>query len=152
MMRASFGLVVMFAMSTGCSAIDNFERFTFDDGGSDAGSDGGAVLSAFGDGCKANGCEQYNAARPTMCEQSVGNGNSFPEGMCTRVCTPGVGACTDYVTVGAGALCAPLFNSNYCLLQCNVPNAEPCRKNYNCCNTTGPTSGPGVCVPADACH
>lgn len=160
-MRAPVALVgwlVLSASSGGCSAIDNFGRFTFNDGGAtgDASSSADSGLAAFGQACTPNECQQYgmSAAQPTtMCEMKVGSSadNIFPGGMCTRACTA-LAPCVEYNGGGTAALCEPLFGGMYCLAVCNVGNAPPCRKNYNCCNMGGLTTGPGACVPSSICN
>ncbi len=158
-MRVANCLVALLAvLSLSCSAIDDFGKFTFggggDGGATDGGDDGPSGLLPFGAACMPNQCDQYLAIRPTLCEQRIGGSGSnvFPDGMCTRTCTLGVAACSDYAAVGGGSDCAPLFGMDFCLPRCNVAMAPACRKNYNCCSATGVTTGPGVCVPSDACH
>ena len=138
-MRVANCLVALLAvLSLSCSAIDDFGKFTFggggDGGATDGGDDGPSGLLPFGAACMPNQCDQYLAIRPTLCEQRIGGSGSnvFPDGMCTRTCTLG--------------------GMDFCLPRCNVAMAPACRKNYNCCSATGVTTGPGVCVPSDACH
>jgi hypothetical protein len=142
----------LLACASGCTVIEDFGAFTFGDGGAGATADLlGAGTPAFGEACTANSCMQYGL-RPTMCDTTVG-GNTFPGGMCTRNCDPTLTPCTEYTTVGAGAVCSKLDNNSaFCLPRCNVPNAPPCRAQYNCCNGNNVTTGMGVCTPSSFCH
>src|SRR5438105_3170047 len=91
-------LFAMLVLVGGCDAIDDF-NFKFDGSASADGGDGGTNLAAFGEACQANQCQQYGPQRPVSCLMTInGNGNNitFPDGLCSRVCTQGVGACTDY--------------------------------------------------------
>lgn len=126
-----------------CSVADDFSMFSFDGGG--GGSDGSGG-NAFGAACTANSCMQYNVSRPVSCITMMG-GTTFRDGLCTRTCTPGAGACTDFTA----AVCAPVNGNTYCLQTC-VGGVTSCRTGYDCCvNGNRANNGmAGACAPTDS--
>jgi hypothetical protein len=143
------GLLALMLLVGACSAFDDFGAFQFDSGATDDGGlDGGGI--AFGDPCTANSCMQYNVARPVMCITMM-SGTTFRDGICTRTCTLGTGACGEY----ADAVCVPVNGVNYCLPHCTGGGA-PCRNGYDCCGVGGKVSNgvAGACAPSDSslCH
>jgi hypothetical protein len=124
-----------------CSVADDFSMFSFDGGG--GGSDGSGG-NAFGAACTANSCMQYNASRTVSCITSMG-GLNFKDGICTRVCTPGTGACSEF----PDAVCAPVGPVTFCLETC-TGGGTPCRSGYDCCvNKNKADNGQaGACAPS----
>jgi hypothetical protein len=143
-------LLALLVAVAGCEAIDDFD-FHFD-GGADGG-DAGAGLVPFGEACMPNQCQQYGPQRPVSCLTTInasGINVTFPGGMCSRACTPGVGACSDF---GIGAAdCVMIDNGAFCVPHCNAGPGTECRTGYNCCVNNKPTTGPGSCVPANKCN
>ena len=133
-----------------CSALDNFGAFQFD-GSAGGGDMTGGGANVFGDACTPNSCMQYNPMRPVSCITVMG-GQTFRDGICTRVCTPGTAACSEF----PNAVCAPLsMTVSYCLPLC-VGGGPACRIGYDCCaNNNKVNNGEtGACAPSDSslCH
>ncbi len=146
-------MVVVAAVLGACSAVDNFNKFTFADGGG-VNTDMGGPLPGFGQAC-VDACEPGPGAasgRPLSCFHMFGS-KSVPAGMCTRSCTPGsVAACSDY---GIGvADCVTIENIDVCLPHCDPSIGRNCRTNYSCCNNHNIVIDAGDCAPPDTdlCH
>lgn len=139
-MRSLLALVLLLGA---CSVADDFGMFSFDGGG--AGGDM-AAGNAFGAACTANSCMQYNVSRPVSCISQMG-GINFKDGICTRTCTPGTGACNDF----PNAACAPVGGVTFCLQAC-MGGGTPCRLGYDCCNNGNKvnTGEAGACAPTDS--
>jgi hypothetical protein len=153
------GLVVLLCLVGGCTALDRFDFSFATDGGPDLAVDAGApdLLGvdlrgsgiAFGEPCNSgDACRTYEVGKPLECVTNV-PGQQFPDGICTRSCTPGVGACSDVLGVGQGAECVTISGQNFCMPRCNTPVNVGCRKNWSCCNGTN-TAAVGDCAPSNS--
>jgi hypothetical protein len=133
--------ILFVALLGGCTAVDNFDKFTFVDAG---------TLPGFGQACMTD-CAQPNPLRPLMCYHMFGSRN-VPGGMCTRSCTASLGplACSDF----PDAACVTVEGMDVCLLRCDPSIGRNCRNNYSCCANHTVVTGPGTCAPteSDVCH
>ncbi|HXU72714.1 MAG TPA: hypothetical protein VN947_25505 [Polyangia bacterium] len=153
MRSLAFASLVFIAAAAGaCSAIDDFNKFTFSDGGG-VNTDMGGLLPAFGQAC-VDACDPGPGAvagRALTCFHMFGS-RSVPGGMCTRTCTPGAAACIDY---GVGvADCVTVEGIALCLPHCDATMARGCRSNYECCANHNVVTNAGDCAPSqtDLCH
>jgi hypothetical protein len=149
-------LVLGALLACGCTAIDDFGKFKFVDGG-DGGADGSAgdlaatATGNFGQPCNQGfTCNAGPTGAPLDCNRDL------PGTMCTRACDHLTSPlCVDF---GAGkADCVPTPDGDLCLPTCfTVENNFPCRdSNYICCgaNNMPKPNGPGVCGPTTGmCH
>src|SRR5581483_6503676 len=114
----------------------------------DLGGDLAIATGNFGEPCNpGTTCEHGLGTFTLMCHAEL------PGTMCTRGCTGGMAACSDY-GLGAAA-CVPVNGGYLCMPTCLSPaNPGPCRPGYVCCNMgVITTTGPGACVPANGgCH
>jgi hypothetical protein len=146
-------LIVVAAALGACSAIDDFRKFTFTDGGSLAGDMMGGNLPGFGEGC-VDACDPGAGAtsgRALTCFHMFGS-RTVPGGMCTRTCTPGGVSCIDY---GVGAAdCVTVEGISVCLPRCGTTVGHGCRSMYECCANHNTVTDLGDCAPSqtDLCH
>ncbi len=146
-------LVVVAAAIGACSAVDDFRKFSFADGGG-INTDMMGNLPGFGQQC-VDTCEPgpgAAAGRPLSCFHMFGS-KTVPGGMCTRTCTAG-GAigCIDY---GVGtADCVTVEGVDVCLPHCDASLGRNCRSNYSCCANHNVVTTAGDCAPSetDLCH
>lgn len=145
-------LVVIAAIAGACSAVDDFRKFSFTDGGVD--TDMGGPLPGFGQAC-TDACDPGPGAtlgRPLTCFRMIGS-RTAPGGMCTRTCTPGsIIACSDF---GPGvADCVTVEGIALCLPHCGSINGKNCRTNWECCANHNAVTDSGNCAPSttDLCH
>ncbi|HEY2746931.1 MAG TPA: hypothetical protein VGL86_20050 [Polyangia bacterium] len=154
MRNLAFALLVVAAAALGaCSAIDDFTKFKFSDGGEINTDMGGANLPDFGQACVDDCAPGAGAAagHPLTCMHNVGS-RTLPGGMCTRACTPGVAGCIEY---GANAAdCVTIEGVSVCLPHCDSTLGRNCRTNYSCCSNMSVVTTAGDCAPsnADICH
>jgi hypothetical protein len=147
-------LVVAAAAIGACSAIDDFNKFTFVDSGIIDTDMGGGGLPGFGQACTDTCAPGAGApTRPLMCLKMLGS-RTVPGGMCTRTCavTAGITACDDY---GVGvADCVTVEGMSVCLPHCDATLGRNCRTGYSCCATQNVVTVNGDCAPpqTDLCH
>jgi hypothetical protein len=146
-------LVALAAVIGACSAIDDFHKFHFSDGGGLAGDMGGSTLPGFGQAC-VDTCDPGPGAalgRSLTCFHNFGS-QSIPGGMCTRTCTPGVAACIDYGTGVAD--CVTVEGMAVCLPHCDSTVGRGCRSGFECCANGHAVTMAGDCAPSqtDLCH
>jgi hypothetical protein len=147
-------LVVVAAVIGACSAVDDFRKFTFTDGGS-INTDMGGNLPGFGQAC-TDACDPgpgASSGRPNTCFHMIGS-RSVPGGICTRTCTPGGAiSCTDY---GVGvADCVTVEGIALCLPHCGTIIGRACRgTGWECCANHNAVTDSGDCAPSttDLCH
>jgi hypothetical protein len=145
-------LVVAAAVFGACSAVDDFNKFTFVDGGGGDDMTGGA-LPGFGQGCTDTCAPGASApTRPLMCLKMIGS-RTVPGGICTRTCTAGsVISCSDY---GVGvADCVTVEGMDLCLPHCDPSIGRNCRTGFSCCASNNVVTTMGDCAPSttDLCH
>jgi hypothetical protein len=144
-------LLVVAALFGACSAVDDFRKFTFTDGGS-VDTDMGGVLPEFGQPCVDTCAVGPDPARPLMCVHSFGS-RSAPGGICTRTCSVGsVISCSNF---GVGvADCVTIESMDLCLPHCDPSIGRNCRTNYSCCANHNVVTNAGDCAPSttDLCH
>lgn len=146
-------LVVLAAVLGACSAVDDFRKFTFSDGGS-INTDMMGNLPNFGQAC-VDACEPGPGAalgRPLSCFHTFGS-KTVPGGMCTRSCTPGsITACSDFGVNAAD--CVTVEGIAVCLPHCDASIGRNCRTNYSCCSNHNVVTDAGDCAPSDTdlCH
>ena len=145
-------LVVAAAVFGACSAVDDFNKFTFDDGGGGGGDMAGA-LPGFGQACTDSCAPGASApSRPLMCAKMIGS-RTVPGGICTRTCTAGsIISCSDY---GVGvADCVHVEGMDLCLPHCDPSIGRNCRTNFSCCANQAVVTMMGTCAPSttDLCH
>jgi hypothetical protein len=145
-------LVVVAAVIGACSAVDDFTKFKFTDGGA-VDTDMMGPLPGFGEAC-VDACDPGPGAtlgRPLTCFHSFGS-RSVPGGMCTRSCTPGGAiSCSDF---GIGAAdCIVVEGIAVCLPHCDTQLGRTCRTNFSCCANHNVENN-GDCAPSttDLCH
>ncbi len=143
-------LVSLSALFGACSAIDDFTKFKFSDGGGGVDMDmGGANPPDFGQAC-VDSCAPgagATAGHPLTCFHTFGS-RTVPGGMCTRACTPGVAACIEY---GANAAdCVTVEGISVCLPHCDSTIGRNCRTDYSCCNNMAVVTTAGDCAPSNA--
>jgi hypothetical protein len=138
-------LVVVAALFGACSAVDDFRKFTFTDGGS-VDTDMGGVLPEFGQPCVDTCAVGPDPARPLMCVHSFGS-RSAPGGICTRTCSVGsVISCSNF---GVGvADCVTIESMDLCLPHCDPSIGRNCRTNYSCCANHNVVTNAGDCAPS----
>ncbi|HEX6838068.1 MAG TPA: hypothetical protein VF334_15930 [Polyangia bacterium] len=154
MRNLAFASLIIFAAVIGaCSAVDDFRKFTFTDGGS-VNTDMMGNLPGFGEQC-VNDCAPGPGAalgRPLSCFHMFGS-QSVPGGMCTRSCTPGsIASCSDY---GVGtADCVTVEGIGVCLPRCGTIVGRTCRPMYSCCANGNTVTDQGDCAPSNTnlCH
>jgi hypothetical protein len=137
-MRLVFALLS--TLAAGCTAIDDFDRFTFGDMG---------PLPGFGEPCNGQ-CAVGNVDRPLECYSKIGD-RDVPGGMCTRACNILLlTSCSDY----PDAVCVHVQGIDICLQRCNPSINVNCRTGFSCCDSMQPVNGPGACAPpeTDLCH
>jgi hypothetical protein len=144
-------LVIGAAIFGACSAVDDFTRFSFTDGG--GGGDMAGTLPNFGQPCTDACAPGASApARPLTCVKMIGS-RSVPNGICTRTCIAGsVVSCSDY---GIGAAdCVTVENTDLCLPHCDPSIGRNCRTNFSCCANHNVVTTMGACAPSttDLCH
>jgi hypothetical protein len=151
MRNLAFASLVTFAALVGaCTAIDDFNKFHFSDGG--AVGDMGP-FPGFGAPC-VDVCDPGAGAtsgRSLTCFHMLGS-RSVPGGMCTRTCTPGVAACSDYGV--AAADCVTVEGIAVCLPHCDATLGRGCRTGFSCCANNNVVTNAGDCAPSttDLCH
>jgi hypothetical protein len=147
-------MIVVAGILGACSAVDDFTKFTFADGGSVNTDMGGANLPGFGQSC-VDSCDPGPGAtlgHSLTCFHDFG-GKTVPGGMCTRTCTAGaVGACSDLGVDAAD--CVTVEGIAVCLPRCNPMIGRNCRTNYSCCANHNVVTDAGDCAPSttDVCH
>lgn len=152
MRSLAFASLVLVAAALGaCSAIDDFSKFKFSDGGAD--TDMGGNLPGFGQAC-VDACDPGPGAalgRALTCFHNLGS-QTIPGGMCTRTCTPGVAACIDYGTGAAD--CVNVEGTSVCLPHCDGTVGRGCRTGFECCANGHAVTNAGDCAPSqtDLCH
>jgi hypothetical protein len=138
-LAAATVLLALVAMATalfgGCSAVDDFTRFSFTDGGTGGGDLSG--VPGFGEACTTvcNG----TLLSPLTCFKDFG-GKEAPGGICTRPCGNQL-ACSSL----PNAMCLTVQGTAVCLPTCN---GGGCRSGYQCCANRDTTNGPGACAPS----
>ena len=154
MRNVAFASLVVAAATFGaCSAVDDFRKFTFVDGGGGGGDMTGAQLPNFGQAC-TDSCAPGPSApsRPLMCVKMIGS-RTVPGGICTRTCTAGsVISCSDY---GVGAAdCVHVEGMDLCLPHCDETLGRNCRTGFSCCANQAVVTTNGDCAPSttDLCH
>jgi hypothetical protein len=139
----------------GCTAVDDFSKFNT------APADLGAAdlaprpdlssLPRYLDSCDTNvGCDPGAGApfgRPLQCLSEL-SGSTVPGNICTRACSAGGAACSDY---GLESVCGFTMGAammGFCLPRCTFGGA-PCGHNFLCCRMGVPVMPTeiGVCVP-----
>ena len=113
----------------------------------------GRPLPGFGQAC-VDICDPGAGAtsgRSLTCFHMFGS-RSVPGGMCTRTCTPGVAACSDYGV--AAADCVTVEGIAVCLPHCDSTLGRNCRTNFSCCANHNVVTAAGDCAPSttDLCH
>ncbi len=145
-------LVAVAAVFGACSAVDNFTKFTFVDGGG-GGDMTGAQLPGFGQQCTDTCAPGASApSRPLMCVKMFGS-RMVPGGICTRTCTAGsIISCSDYGTGVAD--CVTVEGMDLCLPHCDPSIGRNCRTNFSCCANHNVVTTMGDCAPSttDLCH
>jgi hypothetical protein len=146
-------LVAVAALVGACSAIDDFNKFTFSDGGAVNTDMGGGSLPGFGQAC-VDVCGPgagAAAGRALTCFHMFG-GRSIPGGMCTRTCTVGAIGCLEYGANGAD--CVTVEGIAVCLPHCDATIGRNCRSNFSCCANNNVVTTAGDCAPSttDLCH
>jgi hypothetical protein len=150
MCRSAFAFLLASTVAlASCSAVDDFGKFHFADGGSGdmtVVDMTGAGLPGFGEACTTECTPGPSApSRPLMCLQMFGP-RQIPGGECTRACVAGsVISCTDY----GDAVCAHVEGMDVCLRGCNPALGHNCRSGFDCCANQQPTTGPGACAPTN---
>jgi hypothetical protein len=147
-------LVVVAGIVGACSAVDDFRKFSFTDGGG-VDTDMGGNLPGFGQPC-TDTCDPGPGAslgRPLTCFHMFGS-RTVPGGMCTRSCTPGAVSCTDF---GVGvADCVTVEGIAVCLPHCGSLVGRGCRSStgWECCANHNAVTDSGDCAPSttDLCH
>lgn len=131
-------LACALALAAGCSRLDDFTAFRFDDGGA---GDGGSVAdlagSRVGDPCGPAGC-----TGGLSCVTTVG-GSDVPGGICSASCDPQAPSCP------AGSGCAQTDGASLCLAACNPSAGVGCRTGWSCCDGQRTVSGSGLCAPSN---
>ena len=144
-------LVVVAAAFGACSAVDDFRKFSFADGGG-ALDDMGTGLPEFGQACVDSCAVGPDPTHPLMCFHSFGS-RTAPGGICTRTCSASVAA--SCVSLGLGAAdCVTVENMDVCLPHCDPSVGRNCRTNYSCCANHNVVTNAGDCAPSatDLCH
>ena len=141
-------LIVVVVGLGACSAIDDFRKFSFSDGGVDTDMNGN--LPGFGQAC-TDTCDPGPGAalgRPLTCFHTFGS-RTVPGGMCTHTCTPGtIASCSD---LGVGvADCVVVEGIAVCLPRCDPSMGHNCRPNYSCCANNSVVTMMGDCAPSEA--
>jgi hypothetical protein len=142
-------LVSLAALFGACSAIDDFTKFKFTDGGGNddmSGDMGSPNLPDFGQACVDSCAPGAGAAlgHPLMCVHMFGS-RTVPGGMCTRSCTAAIG-CLEY---GANAAdCVTVEGTTVCLPHCDATIGKNCRSNYSCCSNKAVVTTAGDCAPS----
>lgn len=145
-------LVVVAAVLGACSAVDDFTKFTFTDGGGGVNTDMGGALPEFGQACVDACAVGPDPTRPLMCFHMFGS-RTVPGGMCTRDCI--VGSAISCTNLGIGAAdCVTVENMALCLPHCDPSLGRNCRNNYSCCANHAVVTDAGNCAPSttDLCH
>jgi hypothetical protein len=145
-------LVVVAALIGACTAVDDFNKFSFNDGG--AGDLG--KLPGFGQAC-TDSCEPGASApaRPLVCVHMLGSRTVPNGGICTRTCTAGGAtnvSCSDYGVDTAA--CVTVENMDLCLPRCDPSIGRNCRTGFSCCDSHNVVTVAGECAPpqTDLCH
>ena len=139
-------LVAIAAVLGACSAIDDFTKFKFSDGGEVNTDMGAANLPDFGQPCVDQCAPGAGGAagRPLTCMHMFGS-KTAPGGMCTRACTTAIG-CLEYgVNV---ADCVTIEGISVCLPHCDATTGRNCRSNYSCCSMGNVVTTAGDCAPS----
>lgn len=139
--------LVLFATTIGCSAVDDFSRFTFvsDGGGDMVARDGGADDLArvdhggIGDACTATSC-----ATGLTCYTTAGTA-TLPGGFCSRTCDPNASGNCPF-----GSECGTVEGFSMCLPRCDPSQNLGCRQSYSCCHMQLIVVGPGACAPTSS--
>ncbi len=143
-------LLVIAGIVGACSAVDNFNKFTFTDGGASGDMLG---LPGFGQPCTDSCAPGATASQPLMCFHMFGS-RTIPGGICTRTCTMAAGqaACADYgLDVAA---CATVEGMDVCLPRCDPSLGRNCRTGFSCCANMNVVTVAGACAPTQTnlCH
>jgi hypothetical protein len=144
-------LVVVAALIGACSAVDDFRKFTFADGGA-VDTDMGSGLPEFGQACVDSCAAGPDAAHPLQCFRMFGS-RTAPGGICTHTCSAGV--ISSCLGLGTGAAdCVTVENMDVCLPHCDLSVGRNCRTNYSCCANHNVVTNAGDCAPSttDLCH
>ena len=143
--------IVVAALIGACSAVDDFRKFTFADGGA-VDTDMGSGLPEFGQPCVDNCAVGPDTTHPLQCFHMFG-GRTVPGGICTHACT--VGSAASCIAFGIGAAdCVTVENMDICLPHCDPSVGRNCRTNYSCCANHNVVTNAGDCAPSttDLCH
>ena len=143
-------LVVVAALFGACSAVDDFRKFTFADGGALNTDMGG--LPEFGQPCTDTCAVGSDPTHPLMCFRSFGS-RLAPGGICTHTCSATVAASCVGLGVGV-ADCVTVENMDVCLPHCDPSVGRNCRTGYSCCANHNVVNDAGDCAPSttDLCH
>jgi hypothetical protein len=131
-------VVAAAALGGACSAVDDFTRFSFTDGGVDGGGRDGGGLPGFGEACTV-ACNS-SVLNPLTCVKSFG-GKDAPGGICTRQCSSQL-ICHDL----PNSMCLSVEGTSYCMPICM--GGGTCRTGWDCCADRKVTSGTGACAPS----
>ena len=155
MRNVAFASLIVAAATFGaCSAVDDFRKFSFADGGGGGGDMTGEQLPGFGQAC-TDACAPGQSApsgHPLTCFKMIGS-RTVQGGICTRTCTAGTGiGCIDY---GVGAAdCVQVEGMDLCLPHCDATLGRNCRTGFSCCAAQQVVTTNGDCAPSttDLCH
>jgi hypothetical protein len=137
-----------------CSAVDNFNNFTFP-GGPSGHPDmrGSANLPDmarpnFGEACNPGDC-----ANSLTCYTNLGT-DPAPGGICSHACNSGLGSCSDVPNGVCIEVSTTGGGTSVCLERCSL--GQSCRTGFKCCmaSVPGPGAGEFACAPdgASFCH
>jgi len=127
------------ALTSACSSVDDFTKFSFTDGGAGDGMIHADLAgSMIGDPCSAGSC-----TGGLSCFTTVGNA-SFPGGTCTASCSTQTPSCP------TGSGCGQVEGTSLCLQACNPTGGAACRTGWSCCDGQRMVLGPGVCAPSNS--
>ncbi|HEX9104071.1 MAG TPA: hypothetical protein VF997_17790 [Polyangia bacterium] len=143
-------LVVAVAVIGACSAVDDFTKFKFSDGG--ATGDMNGALPEFGQACVDACAVGADPAHPLSCYHMFGM-IAVPGGICTHSCNPASVVSCAGIGIGV-ADCVTVENTDVCLPHCDPSVGRNCRTNYSCCANHNVVTDVGDCAPSttDLCH
>jgi hypothetical protein len=129
-----------------CSAVDNFNNFTFGGSGAHPDMRGPAGTPDMGPPTFGEACTPGNCAGSLTCYTSFPN-DTVPGGICSQSCNSGLGSCADV----PNAVCVQVSQSgggtDVCLERCTI--GQTCRSGFKCCLARIPGPG-GATTPACA--
>ncbi|MCU1282349.1 MAG: hypothetical protein JWM53_5895 [bacterium] len=145
-------LLAAAALIGACSAVDDFTKFTFVDGGGGPVDTDMGGLPGFGQACTDSCAVGADPTHPLTCFHMFGS-RTVTGGMCTRTCNMGSPISCTNLGIGS-ADCVTVEGMDLCLPHCDASLGRNCRTNFSCCANRAVVNGAGDCAPptTDLCR